>query len=109
MSLPEVKIQIQDGALGQVPASNANVQVKLGIAALGIVGLLYSFSDVNTALATLGQGPLLESIALALAAGGGPVFAMPLKPTTAGSNGSVTKVSPSGAAGTVTPSAAPFL
>lgn len=108
MSLPNVTITIQDGSLGQVPASNANIQVKMGVCSLGIVGLLYSFGDINTAQATLGQGPLLEAVSLALAVGGGPVYAMPLNPTTFGtSTASPTKVSPTTSAGTLATTVAP--
>lgn len=101
--LPDVRITIQDGALGQVPASGANLQVKLGICSAGIVGLLYAFGDILSAQATLGQGPLLEAVALALGTpgSGSPVYAMPLTPSTAGTASAVTKVSPTGAAGTV--------
>jgi hypothetical protein len=109
MPLPDVTITIQDGALGQVPASNANLQVKMGICAAGIVGVLYAFGDMITAQATLGQGPLLEAVALALGTpnSGGPVYAMPLTPSTAGTASAVTKTSPTGAAGTVAVTVAP--
>ena len=109
MGLPDVKISIRNGALGQVPPSNANVNLKIGICSLGIVGLFYSFGDMITAQATLGQGPLLEAVALALATGGGPVYAMPINPSVAGSNSAVTKTSPTGAAGTVAVGLAPGL
>lgn len=101
MGLPDVRINIRNGALGQVPASNAKVQMAIGICALGIVGFFYAFGDMITAQAALGQGPLLEEVALKLATGGGPAYAMPVNPTTTGSASAVTKNSPTGAAGTV--------
>lgn len=109
MGLPDVKISIRNGSLGQVPPSGASAQMKIGICSLGIVGLFYAFGDMITAQASLGQGPLLEAVAQALATGAGTVYAMPVNPSAAGANGSVTKVSPTGAAGTVTLSLAPAL
>jgi len=109
MGLPDVKISIRNGALGQVPPSGASNQMKIGICSLGIVGLFYAFGDMITAQASLGQGPLLEAVAQALATGAGTVYAMPVNPSAAGANGSVSKASPTGAAGTVTLGLAPGL
>src|SRR2546421_288132 len=83
--LPDVVIQIQDGALGQTPASVANAQAKVGICSDGIVGQVYSFSDIGGAQQSLGQGPLVDAIAHTLAVAGGPVYAIPANPSTYGS------------------------
>lgn len=104
MSLPDVVMQIQDGALGQVPASVANAMSKIGVCSQGIVGQMYSFSDISGAQAALGQGPLVDAIAHTLTVAGGPVYAIPVNPTTYGTNGSVTHTGPG--TGTVTPSVA---
>jgi hypothetical protein len=94
MSLPDVVIQIQDGALGQTPASVANAHAKVGICSDGIVGQIYSFSDPGTAQQALGQGPLVDAIAHTLAVAGGPVYAIPANPTSYGSSGSITHTGP---------------
>lgn len=104
MALPDVTISIQDGALGQVPASVANAQVKVGICSAGIVGTVYSFSDIGNAQ-QIGQGPLVDAIAHTLAVAGGPVYAIPANPSTFGTNGAVTHTGPG--TGTVAASLAP--
>jgi hypothetical protein len=104
-NLPDVTITIQDGALGQVPASVATASVKLGICSDGVVGQLYSFGDTTNLSSSLGVGPLVEAVGATLSMAGGPVYAMPLNPTTLGSAGSVTHTGPG--TGTVTVSLAP--
>lgn len=105
MALPDVTITIQDGALGQVPASVANAQAKVGICSAGIVGTVYSFSDIGNAQAVLGQGPLVDAVAHALSVSGGPVYAIPANPSVVGTNGSVTHTGPG--TGTAAASLAP--
>lgn len=100
MALPDVTLTIADGALGQTPASVANAHAKIGVCSAGIVGTVYSFSDIGTAQATLGQGPLVDAIAHALTVAGGPVYALPANPSAVGTNGSVTHTGPG--TGTVT-------
>lgn len=105
MAKPDVTITIQDGALGQVPASVANAQVKFGICSAGVVNQLYTLADIGTAQQQLGQGPLVDATAHTIGVAGGPVYAVPLNPTNAGALGSVTHTGTG--TGTVTPSAAP--
>ncbi len=100
MALPDVTITIQDGALGQVPASVANAQAKVGICSGGVVGTVYSFSDIGVAQQTLGQGPLVDAIAHTLAVAGGPVYAIPANPSAVGTASAVTHTGPG--SGTVT-------
>lgn len=100
MALPDVTITIQDGALGQVPASVANAQAKVGICSAGIVGTVYSFSDIGVAQQTLGQGPLVDAIAHTLSVAGGPVYAIPANPSAVGAASAVTHTGPG--TGTVT-------
>jgi Protein of unknown function (DUF2586) len=94
MPAPDVRVTFLDGQLGQVPPSIAKLVCKMGIALGGTPNTLYSFSDPTTAQATLSGGPLLEVITDSLAAGGAPVLAMPLNPSTAGSTGSVVHTGP---------------
>src|SRR6185436_18272694 len=98
-------LTIQDGGLGQVPASFANASVKMGICSGGTANTLYTIGDVAAAQAQLGQGPLVEAVADTLNVAGGPIYAMPLTPTTAGSVGSTTHTGTGTA--TVTGSSAP--
>lgn len=86
----DVEIEIEDGGLGQLPASIANVTVKLGICSDGTPNTLYSAGDPNSASSQLGQGPLVENMADTLNVAGGPQYAMPLTPTTAGTVSSTT-------------------
>jgi hypothetical protein len=103
--LPNVSITIQDGALGQVPPSSARSQFKTGVCSAGIVGTMYTLSDIAAARAALGTGPLTEAVCQQLAVGGGPVYAMPINPSTAGSASAVTHTGPG--SGTVAVSFAP--
>lgn len=103
--IPNVTITVQDGGLAQLPASSANTQIKVGVCSDGIVGTIYSFSDLGTLQTTLGQGPLVEAAALVLAAAGGPVLCLPINPSSAGAASSVTHTGTG--AGTVAVSFAP--
>lgn len=103
--LPDVSITVQDGALGQVPPSTAGAQFKTGVCSLGIVGTMYTLSTIAAARAALGVGPLVEAVCQTLAVGGGPVYAMPINPSTYGSAGAVTHTGPG--VGTVAVSLAP--
>lgn len=105
MPLPDVTITIQDGALGQVPASNANSQFKVGVCSAGTVNAMYTISDIGSAQNSLGQGPLVDAISHTLSVAGGPVYAMPVNPSSAGTAGSVTHTGPG--AGTLAVSMAP--
>lgn len=100
MALPDATFTIQDGALGQVPASVANAHTKVGICSAGVVGTVYSFSDIGVAQQTLGQGPLVDAIAHALSVAGGPVYAIPANPSAVGVASAVTHTGPG--SGTVT-------
>jgi hypothetical protein len=106
MANPDVTFQIQDGALGQVPANTANTQLKTGVCSAGTVGTIYSANDNATAAAALGQGPLVDAGAQTLSVAGGPVYFLPINPSSAGS----TNVGPAHTgpgAGTVTSTLAP--
>jgi hypothetical protein len=105
MALPDVTITIQDGALGQVPPSVAGAQFKVGVCSAGLVNTMYTISDIGSAQAALGQGPLVDAISHTLSVAGGPVYAMPVNPSSAGSAGSVTHTGPG--TGTLTVSLAP--
>jgi len=105
MALPDVTITIQDGALGQVPPSVAGAQFKVGVCSAGLVNTMYTISDIGSAQAALGQGPLVDAIAHTLSVAGGPVYAMPINPSSAGTAGSVTHTGPG--SGTLTVSLAP--
>jgi hypothetical protein len=86
-----VTLTVADGALGIVPLSTANVHAKMGICSQGQANVLYSFSDIATLKRTLGYGPLVDAAALALTVGGGPVYCIPLSPSTYGTASGVTK------------------
>jgi len=105
MSIPEVKITVEDGALGTLPANVAGASVKIGVCSKGVPNSFKGYSDIKTMVADLGQGPLCEAVAAVLNEAGGPVYAVPANPSVAGSAGSVTHTGTG--AGTVTPSLAP--
>lgn len=90
MALPDVRTTILDGALGLAAGSSSRTQVKLGVSSNGTVNTLYSFSDLSTLKAQLGQGPLVEAAARVLSVAGGPVYCMPVTASTPGAVGTVT-------------------
>ena len=91
MSVPDVILTVRDGSLGVIPPLATGTCLKIGTCQLGTVNTIYSFSDPQLAVTTLGQGPLTEAVVRSLGIGGGPVLAIPANPTTAGSAGAVTK------------------
>jgi hypothetical protein len=97
---------IADPGLGQVPASVANASAKIGVCSDGVVGTVYSANDNGTAANLLGQGPLVDAMAHTLSVAGGPVFALPINPSAAGSASAVTRGVQIGT-GTLTVSLAP--
>lgn len=105
MPIPEVTFDIQDNALGALPANVAGASVKLGVCSKGTANTLQGYSDINTLKKDLGQGPLVEAIATVLNEAGGPVYACPVTISAAGTVGAVTHEGPG--TGTVTPTAAP--
>lgn len=105
MSLPEVKITVEDGALGTLPPNVAGASVKIGVCSKGVPNSFKGYSDIRSMTADLGQGPLCEAIAAVLNEAGGPVYAVPANPSVAGTAGAVTHTGTG--AGTVTPSLAP--
>lgn len=100
-----ISLEISDGALGILPPNTDNVHVKVGCCSQGTALELYSFSDIKTLRETLGEGPLVEAAAYALAVAGGPVYCMRVTPDTAGAAGAITK---SGSGPTVTVAGAAF-
>jgi hypothetical protein len=105
MAIPEAKLKIEDGALGAIAPNTAGASVKIGVCSAGTPNTVTGFSDVNAAKAALGQGPLVEALAQVLSIAGGPVYAVPVTASTAGTVGSVTKTGPG--TGTITPSIGP--
>jgi hypothetical protein len=94
-ALPDVLLQILDGNLGILPGPIDGIHVKVGACSSGTENQLYSFSDFQTLTDTLGNGPLVEAAAFALATsvqgkGPRPVLAMKITASTAGTTGSVT-------------------
>ena len=101
MAIPDVSVTVQDGKLGIAPANSNQTQLKIGVSMLGLANTIYPLSDVSTTATTLGKGgPLAEATALALATQvnsglavqGGPVYAVPVNPSVAGTVSAVTKV-----------------
>ncbi len=105
MSIPDARLEIEDGALGTLPPNVAGASVKIGVCSKGTPNTLQGFSDVKAMQAALGQGPLVEAIAQVLGVAGGPVYAVPATPSVAGSASAVTHTGTG--VSTVTPSLAP--
>ena len=94
MVIPAVNTTIQDGALGILPEAAEGIHVKLGVCSSGTALALQTFSDVQSAIDALGQGPLTEAVCQALVSATRgraprPVLAMRVTPSTAGTAGTV--------------------
>jgi hypothetical protein len=102
--MSDITLNILDGQLGALPASIPNALVHAGVSPSGTVNTVYGLGDINTAVSTLGYGPLTENVGDTLAVAG-PCFACPVNPSVAGSVSSTTHTGTG--AGTVTASLAP--
>ena len=85
--LPDVRLSVEDGALGVLSSSPASVHVKLGVCSKGKPHTLLSFSRMNDLSEALGTGPLVEAAAYALSVAGGPLYVMPIRPSIEGKAG----------------------
>lgn len=92
MSLPNVSITRQDGGLGIVPSNVSQTHVKIGVCSAGTPLTLYSFTDTNNLVASLGYGPVAQAAALAINEGASPVYVLPVAPSTMGAASSVSHV-----------------
>ena len=85
MALPGItSVTILDGSLGIAPENTTGIHVKLGQCTNGVFNQLYSFSSVQDVKSTLGTGKLVKSLATALDIAGGPLYAMRLQTSVAG-------------------------
>ena len=82
--LPGVIINLQDNALGIVPAGSDQIEVVLGVCSAGVVGQLSSLADLTTLKSTIGVGPAAEAAACALAASGSNCLVLPVNPSIRG-------------------------
>jgi hypothetical protein len=105
MALPGIDFTIEDGALGTLPPNVAGASVKIGVCSKGVPNTLNGYSDITSLRSDLGSGPLVEAIAQVLNVAGGPVYACPANPTTAGAVGATTHTGTG--TGTLTGSLAP--
>ncbi len=90
-NLPGVRINVQDGNLGVLPALGEGAHVKIGVASQGPVNEVVAVSDTKRAKEVFGSGPLLEAIGVAFAQGAGAIYAVRVNASVAGTVSSVTK------------------
>lgn len=74
--IPDAYVTIQDGALGILPPPSENVHLKIGVAQSGPFNTIVPVSTLEQVRQTFGRGPLAEALAVALAIGGGPIYAV---------------------------------
>jgi hypothetical protein len=107
MPVPDVTVDIKDGALGILPPNTDNLHVKIGVASLGTLNQLVSVTSLQQVRDTFGSGPLAEALATALTAAGGPVYAMRGQASTAGTVSAVTATRATNSTGTMTVTGSP--
>lgn len=91
MALPDVNINIQDGALGILAPANDGVSLKFGVATSGTVNTIYPLTTLKQVSEVFGSGPLAEALALHIALSGKPVYGVRVNASVAGTVGAVTK------------------
>ena len=89
MPIGVITINLRDGGLGIINSLNLGLMVSMGIcSAYATLGAtlppVQAFSQVDDAVAALGQGPLTEDIAYKLNVSGGSVLTVPIATDTAG-------------------------
>lgn len=100
--LPDVTPTIRDGGLGIAPPQTTNICIRFGVSILGLVNTIYSASDPGTLSGLLGLGgPLAEAAAYSIAIAGGPVYCVPVNPSTYGTASAVVQTGGGGPAITV--------
>ena len=102
---------ILDGSLGIIDQNSIGLQVKMGNCSSGNVNQLYSFSTIQDAKTVLGYGKLVDSIAVLLDVAGGPVYAMKIAASVAGTIGTITPslvTSPTASDGVLAVSGSPY-
>lgn len=93
MGLPDVSLTIRDGALGIVPPNSNNIALKAGACMLGTLNTLISVTDLPSLRSAIGNtGPVAEAAAVSLSQAGGPLYVVPVNPSTYGAPGTVVKV-----------------
>lgn len=107
MPVGNVSVTVRDGGLGIVPSSTANLTVTMGSCSLGTAATLFSFSQPEDLVATLGTGPAVDAAAYKLAAGAGQVYVMPVNASVAGVASAVTATRVATSTGTVSITGAP--
>lgn len=88
--LPDVRINIQDGGLGILPASLAGKQAKVGVCSVGKINEIIILSDRDQIVAALGTGPLADACFDSFSTGAQVIYAVRANGDVAGSVGSVT-------------------
>lgn len=91
MALPDVNVNIQDGALGVLLPSNDGASLKIGVASSGTVNTIYSLTTLKQVKDTFGGGPLAEALATHISMSGKPVYAVRVNASVAGTIGAITK------------------
>lgn len=99
MSIPGQTFQVNDPGLGAVPEA-VNSPIFFGVCSGGVVNQLYSFTQTQDAASQLLEGPLSEAVCQTLGTpgAGGPVYAVPVNASVAGSVGSMSRTAGTGSA-----------
>jgi hypothetical protein len=105
MSIPKQVLVIQDPGLGFVDDAEL-IPAYIGVSSGGATGTVYSFTDPQDVVDTLGEGPLVQAVAYGLKAGGKPIRAVKGSETTAATTSSITRVGATGPTMSVTGAAA---
>lgn len=108
MTIPSSTLSIVDGGMGITGGDVTGFSAKIGVCSGGVAGTAYTYrgTDTNQVVTDLGSGPLVDAtIKHLLQSNGKPVIALKATAGTAGSSSAVTQ---SGAGPAVTLSGAPY-
>lgn len=90
MTLPNVKIEIQDPGLGLIPATAVGYNAVIGAASTGTDNQVNTFTDPAQAAAIYTEGPLLDLIRMKFAEGAAKIYGIKATDEDDGAAGSVT-------------------
>lgn len=96
MTLPQVIVRPQDGALGILPPSSEAVHAKIGVASAGGQNEVVVITSPQQVRDIYQGGPLADALAIALARGASPILAIRATASTAGQNSTVTRTGGTG-------------
>lgn len=91
MTIPKQTTTVKENATGLAVSDVAEKFAYVGVSSAGVAGVIYAFSDPQTVIDTLGEGPLVEELTWTLSKKRGIVYAAKVVSDVAAAIGAVTE------------------